>query len=55
MAYKVKAKKTERNFLTELELQTIQDKEFDMERLAQIQDILFSVVTPALPTLLCFS
>ena len=37
LAYKVKAKKTERDFLTELELQTIQDKEFDMERLVQIR------------------
>lgn len=46
MAYKVKAKKTERDFLTELELQAIQDKEFDMERLAQIRDIfVFSCYT----------
>lgn len=46
MAYKVKAKKTERDFLTELELQSIQDKEFDMERLAQIRDVfVFSCYT----------
>lgn len=45
-AYKVKAKKTERDFLTELELQAIQDKEFDMERLAQIRDLfVFSCYT----------
>ncbi|MBO9684537.1 MAG: site-specific integrase [Flavisolibacter sp.] len=46
MAYKVKAKKTERDFLTELELQAIQDKEFEIERLAQIRDIfVFSCYT----------
>ena len=46
MAYKVKAKKTEREFLTELELQAIQEKEFSIERLDQIKDIfLFSCYT----------
>ena len=46
MAYKVKAKKTERDFLTETELQTIQEKEFDIERLNQIRDIfIFSCYT----------
>lgn len=46
MAYKVKAKKTERDFLTELELQQIQEKEFDLERLDQIRDIfIFSCYT----------
>ena len=46
MAYKVKAKKTEREFLTELELQAIQEKEFTMERLNHIRDIfIFSCYT----------
>ena len=46
MAYKVKAKKTEREFLTELELQTIQEKEFSIERLQHIKDLfLFSCYT----------
>ena len=45
-AYKVKAKKTEREFLTELELQTIQEKEFSIERLQHIKDLfLFSCYT----------
>jgi hypothetical protein len=46
MAYKVKAKKTEREFLTDLELQSIQDKYFATERLNQVKDIfLFSCYT----------
>jgi site-specific recombinase XerD len=46
MAYKVKMKKTEREFLTELELQAIHEKEFTIGRLGQIKDIfLFSCYT----------
>jgi len=46
MAYKVKAKKTEREFLTELELQAIHDQRFIIERLDHIKDIfLFSCYT----------
>lgn len=46
MAYKVKTKKTEREFLTELELQAIHEKEFNIERLDHIKDIfLFSCYT----------
>ncbi len=39
MAYKVKAKKTEREFLTELELQALQEKQFNIERLEHIRDL----------------
>jgi site-specific recombinase XerD len=46
MAYKVKAKKTERAFLTELELQAIQEKEFTIERVDQVRDtFIFSCYT----------
>ncbi|MBN8836348.1 MAG: site-specific integrase [Sphingobacteriia bacterium] len=46
LAYKIKTKKTERAFLNEFELQTIQEKEFTIERLAQIRDIfIFSCYT----------
>ncbi|KAA9036563.1 site-specific integrase [Ginsengibacter hankyongi] len=46
MAYKVKAKKTDREFLSELELQTIHEKEFTIERLQHIKDLfLFSCYT----------
>jgi site-specific recombinase XerD len=46
MAYKVKAKKTEREFLTDLELQSIQEKYFTIERLNNVKDIfLFSCYT----------
>jgi len=46
MAYKVKVKHTEREFLTELELQAIHEKEFNIERLEHIKDIfLFSCYT----------
>jgi integrase len=46
MAYKVKAKKTEREFLTEEELRTIQEREFEIERLSQVRDIfIFSCYT----------
>jgi len=46
MAYKVKAKKTEREFLTELELQAIHDKRFIIDRLDHVKDIfLFSCYT----------
>jgi site-specific recombinase XerD len=46
MGYKIKAKKTEREFLTETELQMIQDKEFEIERLDHIRDIfIFSCYT----------
>jgi site-specific recombinase XerD len=46
MAYKVKAKKTEREFLTELELQAIQEKHFPIERLEHIRDLfIFSCYT----------
>ena len=46
MAYKVKAKKTEREFLTDLELQSIQEKYFTIERLNQVKDIfVFSCYT----------
>jgi site-specific recombinase XerD len=46
MAYKVKAKKTEREFLTELELQAIQEKHFTIERLEHIRDLfIFSCYT----------
>ncbi len=43
MAYKIKAKKTERKFLTDLELQSIQEKHFTIKRLSHVKDIfLFS-------------
>jgi integrase len=46
IAYKVKVKHTEREFLTELELQAIHKKEFNLERLEHIKDIfLFSCYT----------
>ena len=46
LAYKVKAKKTERGFLTETELQTIHEKEFTIERLEHIKDLfIFSCYT----------
>jgi integrase len=46
MAYKVKTKHTEREFLTELELQAIHEKEFNIERLEHIKNIfLFSCYT----------
>jgi integrase len=46
MAYKIKVKHTEREFLTELELQAIHEKEFNIERLEHIKDIfLFSCYT----------
>lgn len=46
MAYKTKAKKTEREFLTDLELQSIQEKRFTIDRLNQVKDIfLFSCYT----------
>lgn len=46
MAYKIKAKKTEREFLTDLELQSIQEKHFTIDRLNQVKDIfLFSCYT----------
>lgn len=46
MAYKIKAKKTEREFLIEIELQQLQEKEFEIERLDHIRDIfLFSCYT----------
>ncbi len=46
MAYKVKAKKTEREFLTEMELQALHENEFAIERLEHIRDIfLFSCYT----------
>ena len=46
MAYKVKSKKTEREFLTELELQALHEKEFTHARLEHVRDIfLFSCYT----------
>ncbi len=46
MAYKYKSQKTDRGYLTELELQSIQEKEFSIERLEHIRDIfLFSCYT----------
>jgi site-specific recombinase XerD len=46
MAYKIKAKKTEREFLTDLELKSIEEKHFTIERLNQVKDIfLFSCYT----------
>lgn len=46
MAYKVKAKVTEREFLSELELQTLHEKQFLQPRLEHIRDIfLFSCYT----------
>ena len=46
MAYKVKAKKTEREFLTDIELKSIEEKQFTIERLNQVKDIfLFSCYT----------
>ncbi|MGZ3851751.1 MAG: site-specific integrase, partial [Flavisolibacter sp.] len=46
MAYKVKAKKTERAFLTELELKAIQAATFTIERLNQVREIfIFSCYT----------
>jgi len=46
MAYKVKAKKIEREFLTELELKSIEEKYFKIERLNHVKDIfLFSCYT----------
>lgn len=46
MAYKIKVKKTEREFLTDLELQSIQQKHFTIERLNYVKDIfLFSCYT----------
>jgi site-specific recombinase XerD len=46
MAYKVKAKKTEREFLTDLEIKAIEEKHFTIERLNQVKDIfLFSCYT----------
>lgn len=46
MAYKVKSKKTEREFLTELELQRLHEKEFTHARLEHVRDIfLFSCYT----------
>jgi site-specific recombinase XerD len=46
MAYKVKAKKTEREFLAEEELQAIHEREFEIERLSQVRDIfIFSCYT----------
>ena len=43
MAYKVKVKHPEREFLTELELQSIHDKEFNLELLEHIKDIFFFI------------
>lgn len=46
MAYKVKKKQTERQYLTEAEIQTIIDKEITIERLQHIRDLfLFSCYT----------
>ena len=46
MAYKVKSKQTEREYLTELEIETLEEKEFEFERLTHIRDIfLFSCYT----------
>jgi site-specific recombinase XerD len=46
MAYKVKAKKTEREYLTEQELQAIQEKQLPIKRLETIRDIfVFSCYT----------
>ena len=46
MAYKFKSQKTDRGYLTELELQAIREKEFLIERLAHVRDIfLFSCYT----------
>lgn len=44
--FKVKVKEVERTFLSEEELQTLHDKEFQMERLNQVKDVfLFSCYT----------
>ncbi len=46
LSYKVKAKKTERDFLTEEELLQIQEKQFTIERLDHVRDIfIFSCYT----------
>lgn len=46
LGYKLKTKKTERPFLTDLELRKIEEKEFPIERLAQIRDMfVFSCYT----------
>lgn len=46
MAYKVKKKQTERQYLTEAEIQKIEEKEITIERLIQIRDLfLFSCYT----------
>ena len=46
LAYKLKIKKSERGYLSNLELQAIQDKHFDIERLDHVKDVfLFSCFT----------
>ena len=46
MAYKVKRKQTERQYLTEAEIQAIEEKELEIERLVHIRDLfLFSCYT----------
>lgn len=46
LGYKLKTKQTERAYLTEQELQSIEEKEFTMDRLAHIRDIfVFSCYT----------
>jgi site-specific recombinase XerD len=46
MAYKIKKKQTERQYLTEAEIQIIEEKEISMERLQHIRDLfLFSCYT----------
>lgn len=46
MGYKMKSKKTERGFLTPVELDALKDKCFDNERLNQVKDMfLFSCYT----------
>ncbi len=46
LGYKLKLKKSERGFLTKTEIQSIQEKHFDIDRLEQVKDIfLFSCYT----------
>ncbi|HEY5405909.1 MAG TPA: site-specific integrase [Ginsengibacter sp.] len=46
MGYKLKTRKTQREFLTELELQALQEKEFTIQRVGHVRDLfIFSCYT----------
>jgi len=50
--FKAKFIKKGREFLTKDELDTIEQRDFEIERLQQVKDIFYSAVTPGLPILM---